>query len=513
MLPNSELTTSGWWIGRELGDGRRAEASLTRNELIELWVKASPSPKPNVKHFAEDLAKWTSELGTRAWVEELTVPEAARRMRQGTNQTAIGVEIWDMVCGIAAAYGDPFARCSADVVQNVRKERPRNLPRAMASAIRKYEDGPPRTAARNAMIGSEACGAVVSSRGHADRFVADAEPFKNAIVASAVRAYSGRLVDYLDRIADVSEQEDLEILSAAIERMTDEYGEPDIADRLPTVEEIEFADARLHWYLDQTGIAATDSEIPLVQGSNLYTISDVVGEGWRRARRNLVRLHIDEVELTDDLVVRVYKSNLNRATQDLQRKVFKSARQSTSPEAQQESDHASSSVHPIGVALGYRGVLMRLLFDRAHAYVSKSLIESNHPWGGAFDGPWPCWEREIVLDILASDAQALSDGSVSEIAEFVDRGAARAMVRHLFDIHKPTNTLAPTPDKSITLVLQLLQGSLAMAIGDDDVIGSDGIELVGHKAVGQTWAQKSAAVLQDLRKHRRGWTELTEMNR
>lgn len=513
MLRHNDWTTSGWWIGREFGDGRRAEESVTRNELIELWVKASPSPKPNVRHFAEDLAKWTSELGTRAWVELLTGPEAVRRMRQGTNQVTIGVDIWDMVCDIAAAYGDPFARCSADVVRDVRKERPLDLSRALATEIRKYEDGPPRTAARNAMIGSEECGSVVSSRDHADRFVADATPFKSAIVASAVRAYCGRLVDYLDRIADVSEHVDLEILSGVIERMTGEYGEPDIADRLPTVEEIEFVDTRLTWYLDRAGAAVTDSDMPLVQGSNLYTVSDVVGEAWRRARRNLVKLHIGEVELTDDLVVRVYKSNFARATQDMQRKIFRSTRQTASIESRQEYDGFAPSVQSFDITLGYRGALMRLLFDRAHMYVSTSLIESNHLWGGAFDGPSPCWEREVVLEILASDAFTLSDGSVSEIAEFVDRGATRAMVRHLYDIRRPTNTLAPTPAKSITLALQLLQGSLAMAIDDDDIFGGDGIELVGHKAAEQTWAQKSAEIVRDLRKHRDGWTELTETNR
>ncbi|KJF24934.1 hypothetical protein C7T36_13920 [Rhodococcus sp. AD45-ID] len=508
MSGSSDWAVSGWWIGRELGRGGRAEATLTRNDLIELWVKASASPKPNIRHFAEDLTTWTHELGATEWVETMTTPEVARRMRQGVNEVATGVEIWDMVSMIAAEYADPFARCSANVVRDVRAERPRGLSTAMVDSIRPLEENHPRTAARNAMIATEQCGTVTSTRDHADRFVETPQSFTSEIVAAAMRGYSGKLVDYLDRIADDDGNEDLEILSSAIEDMTIRYGEPDVADRSPSAEEIEFVERTLESYLNRRIVDTGDLDRPLIQGSNLYTSSDVVGETWRRARRNMLKLHIAEIELTDDLVTRVYKSNRHRATQDLRRKLFRSA------------DRTAHAQHPESyglehteLALGYRGALMRLLFARARTYVMDSSIESSHPWGEKYEGPLPCWEREVVLGILQSDAETVVDGSVPEVAAFIDRGAVRPMVRHLLEVHRPTNTLAPSPTKSVALVMQLLQGALAMAINDDDIFAGDGIELVGKKAAGQTWTQKSAEIIRRLRTHRDEWTELTETNK
>ena len=112
----TDWAISGWWVGRELGRGRYAEESVSRNQLIALWVRATAEPKPNVKHLAEDLAAWMGTLGSAEWVARRFSPEASRRLRLGTNEVLGGVDQWDLVSAVAVEYGDTFARCSAGVV-------------------------------------------------------------------------------------------------------------------------------------------------------------------------------------------------------------------------------------------------------------------------------------------------------------------------------------------------------------------------------------------------------------
>ncbi|ORI21167.1 hypothetical protein [Rhodococcus sp. 1168] len=509
---DSSWVTSGWWAADASRTGRVADESISRTQLIQLWVKAAPEPKPNVKHLAEDLAKWMSELGSTAWVVQTTSPEAARRMRQGINQVLDERDIWDDVSTVTAQYADPFARCSAGVVTEVKRERPRGLPNAISTAVRRYEDGPPRTAARNSMIAEVDCGTVTASRPHADTFVENLESYRDAIVAAAMRAYSGKLTEYLERTDDHFDESTRATLIAALDDLTERYGEPDAADRLPTPVESRFVDETLSKFLTARAADQPASDTPLLQGSTLYTTADVAGEAWRRANRNLLRLHINAVPLDDELIARVYGSNLKRATQDLQRKLLR------------EEHHRSVSDRPADIDtvltqpqlylvpdhdLGHRSAMLRALFRQAWEHVSNSDVESTNPWEWTAGGTSTCWERRTVLEILGAYANLETD-HYSELVDNIESGQVERAIAHRYDTERPADTLAENRKASISFATRLLRGALAISLHDDDILGGDGFEVVGQRASGQTWAQKTAEVLRTLHGYRENWNLLTE---
>ncbi|MCC8929035.1 hypothetical protein [Rhodococcus sp. I2R] len=484
----TDWAISGWWVGRELGRGRYAEESVSRNQLIALWVRATAEPKPNVKHLAEDLAAWMGTLGSAEWVARRFSPEASRRLRLGTNEVLGGVDQWDLVSAVAVEYGDTFARCSAGVVADVRLERPVGLPARIAQVLRKYEDGPPRTAARQAMVTSEACGTVVASRNHADHYIENPNRFRSAIVAASMRSYNGKLTEYRERIDDVSDERVSASVAAAIERLTELYGEADVSDRLPTEHEISYVEHKLDRFLTKSNSTRFRSDLPLLEGSTLYTTADVHGEAWRRARRNLLRLYMDAAELDENTIAEVYGSNFARARQDLQRALIRaSARKS------------ASDLDTSHLELGYRSTEIKTLFTQARSYLAQTPIESNNAWSWKWNGQAMCWERAIALEILA-DAGSVAGHSASALEQ---------TLRERYDQVRPSDTLAPTRTASISLALQLTRGALAMAIHDDDVFGNDGVELVGSRKPDQTWSEKTADVLSALRGHRVAWDRLT----
>ncbi|KZF06653.1 hypothetical protein A2J03_24175 [Rhodococcus sp. EPR-157] len=485
---NTDWATSGWWVGRELDRGRFAEESISRNQLIALWVRETAEPKPNVKHLAEDLAAWMGTLGSAEWVAQRFSSEASRRLRLGTNEVLGGVDVWDLVSAVAVEYGDTLARCSAGVVADVRLERPVGLPARIAQVLRKYEDGPPRTAARHAMVNSEACGTVVKSRNHADRYIDNPNRYRSAIVAASMRSYNGKLTEYRERIDDSSDDKVSDSIAAAIERLTELYGEADVSDRLPAEHEISYVEDKLDRFLTGASSSRFRSDLPLLEGSTLYTTADVRGEAWRRARRNLLRLHMDSVELDENTITEVYGSNFARARQDLQRALIReSARKSAS-----ELDTAH-------LELGYRSTETKTLFSQASSYLAQTPIESDNAWSWKWDGRAMCWERAIALEILADAGSVAGHGA----------SALEQTLRERYDQVRPSDTLAPTRTASITLALQLTRGALASVIHDDDVFGNDGVDLVGSRKPGQTWAEKTADVLSALRGHRVAWDRLT----
>lgn len=481
--------TSKWWVSRELGGGRFADGVISRNQLIALWVRAAPEPKPNIKHLAEDLAAWMGMLGSTQWVAQRFSAEASRRLRVGTNDALGGTEEWDLVSAVAAEYADTFARCSADVVTDVRMERPVGLPARIAQLLRKYEDGPPRTAARHAMAHSEACGRVVESYRRADHFVAAPFRYRSAIVAASMRSYNGKLTEYRERIDDSSDPKVSDSIAAAIERLTEIYGEADVSDRLPTQQEIAFVEDKLDRFLEESSPTSLRSDLPLLEGSTLYTAADVLGEAWRRTRRNLLRLHIDAAELNESTVAEVYGSNYARARQDLQRALIRESAKKTSGCA----DSAAPDV-------GYRSAEIKTLFAQACLHVTNTAIESENAWGWKWSGRAMCWERAMAISVLSGSCPIDDQGADSLEKTFSEH----------YDRAGPTNALAPNRTASIALAMQLTRGALAAALHDDDVFGINGVELVGNKKSGQTWAEKTADVLHELRGHRAAWNRLTD---
>lgn len=510
--PDSSWVTSGWWADDTSQTGRAAAESISRTQLIHLWVKVAPEPKPNIKHLAEDLARWMSELGSATWVVQASSPEAARRMRQGINQILGGRDIWDDVCTVTARYADPFARCSAGIVSEVKRERPRDLPNAISKALRKYEDGPPRTSARNSMIGVVECGTVTASRAHADTFVENPEIYRGAIIAAAMRAYSGKLTEYLERTDDHIDESTRSALIAALDDLTERYGEPDAADRLPTPSESRFVDGTLSKFLSAREADQPVSDAPLIQGSTLYTTADVAGEAWRRAKRNLLRLHINGVPFDDELIARVYGSNLKRATQDLQRKLLREEHHSSVSDRPANFDAVPTLPQRRSVPdddLEHRRTVLRALFRQAWEHVSTSEVESTNPWGWTAGGTSPCWERATVLEILGAYANLDAD-HFSELEDNIQSGQIERAIAHRYDTERPADTLAANRRASISFATRLLCGALAISLNDDDIVGGDGFEVVGQRASGQTWAQKTAEVLRTLHEYRDTWNLLTE---
>lgn len=504
--PNNAWASTGWWIGKALRGGAPAGTSISRTQLIDMWVRETPSPKPNVKHLAEDLAKWMGELGATTWIADLSSLEAARRMRQGINQLLDGTEIWDEVSGVAGTYGDPLARSSARVITDVKRERPAGLSSRISAVLRKYEDGTPRTAARNAMITLDECGLVLTSRSRADTFVNSPEQFEPAVVAAAMRAYSGKLTTYLDRTDDCLDDSTCDALAATIEHLTGLYGEPDAADRLPTAAEIALVHERLGKHLAKKSGAESYFDSPLIADATLYTVSDVAGEAWRRANRNLLRIVIDGVDLTDELVAQVYGSNYKRAIQDLRRRLLRERQLTAEPHP------AERTGEPTAIGRedeGYRRSALIDLFRRAATHVRNCTVVLAGPWGERSNDTPPCWERRVVLELLGG-YEDTATGQAFDLASNVEAGLLERVLRDRFASDCPSDALAPDGRRSVSLAVQLLRGALAMALHNDDVHGADGFDIAGQKNHGQSWSQKTAEVLHDLNRHRNTWNLLTE---
>lgn len=512
-----------WWVGLALNKHERLDVFISRDQLITAWAAATASPKPNIKLLNDQLKSWCSELGARRWVREPygeNGTEVARRLAKAPKQILQQPEIWDHVCDVLADYGDPLARRSAQYDEIIRAHRPKDLPTVWNDIMRGWERNQVCRAARDTMI--QSC-KVLETKDSADQFIDNPVLFSNIISAAAGQEYNKQLIDFMSR---TSEDEGLtatkrraldlqplveELLQETSDELKEVYGEPDWLPRQPTSEEIaevadqlqDFLNRRPEIYRGDSFRLRGDGRTLPGFADNDIAQSDAVATAWERTRRDLLKFKVEGTPITDDWMGRIFTTKLKDAIKELRRGAIRHRNRfvlETHAVGSDDDTVAESEVGTVDSEAERQRVDLQRLFAAAHKALAARNVEKLDAVGpvNELNGA-ECWEKSMALQILSSDAFALSDRNVSSISGLFEPTGMRSTLNHFITTNEPDNRLLQKPDNSVRLVVALLKWSVSQIIEDDDI---PKIGILGGRTKSETWSEKMNRLVADVRTSR-----------
>lgn len=481
--------TPEWWVRPN-----RGFREISRDRFIKLWTDAMARPKPNISLLRDETKGWISDLGHRAWIEQLYTKACAAALWSDTTVLRYDVEVWNNATEAFADYVDPLIRISSSYQQSAKERRPVGLPSALNEPLRQLYLSDTCGAARRALILSEDCGQITLTKASADQFLADPTRAGAQVDAAAMRGFARGLMKWVDKLEESSDgaadPDILEVLYSKIDHLSETYGEPDALLRKPTQEEIDIVEAELNRVItDNPALVRRKGKMLSGFTSSVATEDDVVGDAWVRARKYLLKNLIEGDPLQPE---KTFLLKLKWTIFDLRRLELRIIDRTDWVAESLDSQTPSPAMESSSDTHRYRvendRVELRTVFADASSYLEHFPVEKMYARRGSDVVDGPCWERRTAIVFLQA-------GATNTAPLTLDAASITKLVVALSENDRPIDAMKSSPSASAKMVIQLLRIGIAGVLTADDIESGD---VQFGKPLNQTWSQRTNVLTRKL---------------
>lgn len=465
--------TPEWWVRPN-----RGFREISRDRFIKLWTDAMARPKPNVTLLRDESKGWISDLGRRAWIVQLYTKACADALYSDTTVLRYEVEVWNNTTEAFADYVDPLMRISSSYQQSAKDQRPIGLPAALNEPLRQLYLSDTCGAARRALILSDDCGQITTTKGSADQFLADPTRAGDQVYAAAMRGFASGLVKWVDKLLESSDgaldPEILETLYSKIDYLSETFGEPDALLRKPTQEEIDIVETELNRVIsDNPALVRRKGKMLSGFTSSVATEDDVVGDAWVRARKYLLKNLIEGDPMQPE---KTFLLKLKWTIVDLKRRELKimdhfdqAPDEEGERNAAHETSHAAATSGSYGLAradLQFGQVELRSILGTAAKNLETARLANTDSTSNA--GGKLSWEDSLTIQILLTRADATYARLVRDAG-----GSLEKFLTTLYEQQSPRMSTFASARDSAKHVGFLLQKAIASAVSDENLVYND----------------------------------------
>lgn len=481
--------TPEWWVRPN-----RGFREISRDRFIKLWTDAMARPKPNISLLRDETKGWISDLGHRAWIEQLYTKACAAALWSDTTVLRYDVEVWNNATEAFADYVDPLIRISSSYQQSAKDQRPMGLPAALNDTLRQLYLSDTCGAARRALILSDDCGQITTTKASADQFLAEPTRAGDQVYAAAMRGFASGLVKWVDNLEESPKESPgpdiLEILYSKIDYLSETYGEPDALLRKPTQEEIDIVEAELNRVImDNPALVRRKGKMLSGFTSSVATEDDVVGDAWVRARKYLLKNLIEGDPLQPE---KTFLLKLKWTIFDLRRRELRIIDRAEWVAESSDSENLSSTMESSSDTHSYRvendRVELRTVFAKAASYLEDSSVGEMYARQDPDVVDRVCWERRTAIEFLRA-------GATNTAPLTLDAASITKLIVALREIDTPTDAVKSSPAASAKMVVQLLRIGIAGVLTIGDIRSGD---VQFGKPFNQTWSQRTNVLTRKL---------------